>query len=131
MAKKPTIKQTIAYTKALENGGNISKAMLEAGYTKSMSENPQKLTDSLGWKELMNKYWSDKLIAKTIKNNMKATKKEVIAGKVEIVQDRASQLKAVEIALKAKGRYIESATQVNLDGLKIEIAEPVWTEDNE
>lgn len=127
-----TLKQKKVFKDIMENKGKpISKAMIDAGYPKTTAKNPQQLTNSLGWKELMDHYWSDKLIAKTIKNNMKATKKEVIAGKVEIVQDRASQLKAVEIALKAKGRYIESATQVNLDGLKIEIAEPVWTEDSE
>ena len=50
-----TTKQSIAITKMVENGGNASKAMLEAGYSKAMAHNPQKLTQSKAYKSTMSK----------------------------------------------------------------------------
>lgn len=41
-----TIKQTKAIAKLVENGGNVSKAMREAGYSEAMAKNPQKLMRS-------------------------------------------------------------------------------------
>lgn len=52
---KATIKQRKALKAALENGGNVSKAMTQAGYSPAMAKNPQKLKESDGWKELMKK----------------------------------------------------------------------------
>jgi len=60
-----TIKQQIAATKIMENRGNVSKGMLEAGYSPATAKNPMNLTKSLGWGELMNKFLDDKkLMAK-------------------------------------------------------------------
>lgn len=59
-----TIKQKKAIDKLVENGGNISKAMRDVGYSPQTAKTPQKLTESKGWKELMDKYLPDSLIAK-------------------------------------------------------------------
>ena len=40
----------------VENGGNIGKAMIAAGYTPATAKTPQKLTQSEGYKELMKQY---------------------------------------------------------------------------
>lgn len=49
----PTYKQKIVASKLVENGGNIGKAMVAAGYSPATAKTPQKLTDSQGWQELM------------------------------------------------------------------------------
>lgn len=41
-----TLKQAKAIEKMVENGGNVSKAMRDAGYSEAMSKNPQKLMRS-------------------------------------------------------------------------------------
>lgn len=51
--KKATILQRKALKIAMENNGNLSKAMKEAGYAPSTSKNPHLLKQSDGWKELM------------------------------------------------------------------------------
>jgi len=120
----PTIRQTIAYTKAMENNGNVSKAMVEAGYSKATASNPQMLTNSLGWQELTEKYLPDKLLLRTNRQGLKATK--LVASPTEPdreMPDWQARLKAVEIGLKVKGRMIENATQVNLDGIQIQVIE--------
>ncbi len=48
----PTYRQKATIKELVENGGNISKAMLEAGYSPNTAKTPQKLTESIGFKEL-------------------------------------------------------------------------------
>lgn len=108
--RKPTHKQTLAFQKALENRGNISKAMRDAGY-KSTSKNPQELTRSLGWQQLMDKYFPEKLLAK--KHKKLLNKKEYIAigkfGEREVIAtgeiDASAVAKGLDMAYKLRGKY--------------------------
>ena len=59
-----TIRQKRAFTKVVENGGIVSTAMVEAGFSPATAKTPQKLTESKGWKELVQEHLSDDLIAK-------------------------------------------------------------------
>ena len=60
-----TIKQKIAIEKVVENHGNVSRAMLEAGYDPTTAKNPKNLTQSKSWMVLMDQYIpDDKLLAK-------------------------------------------------------------------
>jgi hypothetical protein len=52
---RATIMQRKAMKIALENGGNVSGAMREAGYSPAVAKNPHKLKESPGWQELMKK----------------------------------------------------------------------------
>ena len=47
-----TRKQKLAVAKMVENGGNMSKAMRDAGYSHKTAKVPSKLTDSIGFREL-------------------------------------------------------------------------------
>ncbi len=58
-----TEKQKRAAKAVAENGGNISKAMRDVGYSPQTAKTPQKLTGSDGWKELMGKHLSDEKLA--------------------------------------------------------------------
>ena len=51
-----TSKQKKAVDKLVENGGNVSKAMEAAGYSKATAKTPQKLTESKGFMELLDEY---------------------------------------------------------------------------
>jgi hypothetical protein len=48
-----TRKQRLAIQKTVENGGNVTKAMREAGYSESTVNNPSNLTESQGYKDLL------------------------------------------------------------------------------
>ena len=50
---KPTPRQRKALEKLVENGGNVSKAMVDAGYSANTAVVPQKLTESKGFLALM------------------------------------------------------------------------------
>lgn len=68
-----TLKQKRAALKSLENGGNVSRAMIDVGYSKAMAKNPQKLTQSKGWNELIEKYLKDEELLKVHKAGLGAT----------------------------------------------------------
>jgi len=58
-----TIKQKIAFEKSVENGGSLAEGMREAGYSETTINNPQNLTKSDGWKELLETYLPDSLLS--------------------------------------------------------------------
>src|SRR6185312_4486113 len=68
-----TLKQKLAVEKMVENGGNKSKAMLEAGYSPATAKTPQKLTESKGFELLLQDYRNE-LLAKGINGKKMAQK---------------------------------------------------------
>jgi len=56
-----TIKQKKAIKNMVENGGIVSKAMVDAGYSPATAKTPQKLTESKGFEELKEQYKSSLL----------------------------------------------------------------------
>src|SRR3972149_8907258 len=62
--RKPTYKMKIVASKIAENHGNISKSMLEAGYSPNTAKKPSNLTNSKGWQNLMRRHLSDNKLAK-------------------------------------------------------------------
>lgn len=69
-----TYKQKLAAQKIVENGGNIGKAMEDAGYSKNTAKTPQKLTESKGWDELWQSAISDELIIQKLSELLHAVK---------------------------------------------------------
>lgn len=63
-----TTRQKKAADKLVENGGNVSKAMKDAGYSEATAKTPQKLTNSKGWEELMEEYLPDDKLAEVHKS---------------------------------------------------------------
>lgn len=61
--KKPTIKQQKAMEEVVGNGGNVTAAMREAGYSEATINTPQKLTESKAWAEYMEEHLSDETLA--------------------------------------------------------------------
>lgn len=99
----PTIKQKLAAKAVVGNGGNITKAMIEVGYSPNTANTPQKLTESDGWKELMKKHLADEKIAK-------------VHGKWIDDEDGMVSLKAIDMSYKLKGSYAaEKSINLNLE----------------
>jgi len=58
--KKSSIRKKMLLKKLVENGGkSVSKAMIEVGYAPATAKNPQKITKSKEWNELMDEYLPD------------------------------------------------------------------------
>ena len=69
----PTLKQKRAFAEVGVNGGNISKAMVVAGYSREVAKRTDKLTRTKGWQELMQEHFPDRLLAKKHKDGLDAT----------------------------------------------------------
>ena len=98
----PTIKQEKALEKMVENGGKASQAMREVGYSFNTAKTPQKLTNSKGWDELLDKFFPDELLAFTHKEGLRAVKKD---GEYDYVADYAIRFKYLELMYKLKDKY--------------------------
>jgi hypothetical protein len=70
----PTIKQKKAIKLMVENGGNVSRAMIDAGYSPATAKNPQKLAKSKTWNELMDQYFPEDLLTKVQEEGLRATR---------------------------------------------------------
>lgn len=89
-----TARQKRAAEILVENGGkSVSKAMREAGYSPQTAKTPQKLTESVGWQELIDQYLPDGMILEALHDDIKSKKR-----------NRKAEL---ELALKIKGRMVE------------------------
>lgn len=86
----PTNKQLLASKKMVENGGNASQAMIDAGYSPATAKTPQKLTDSKGYQSITEELTAElghikvtpKKLAKVIKQGLNAKQ----PGKVVIIE---------------------------------------------
>lgn len=111
-----TLKQKAAIDKVVENGGNVSKAMKEAGYSVATAKTPQKLTESKAWIEIMGEQLPDEMLLKVHKEGLNASKQIVVEGvPLDIEQpDYATRHKYLDTAYKLKGSYAPEKT-VNLN----------------
>lgn len=100
-----TAKQSAVIKDLLENTGKpVSRAMLDAGYPPATAKNPQQLTESKAWQEVMEEYFPDPDIAAVHKESLGATRIHGTNDNFIEIPDHAVRLKAVELAYKVKGR---------------------------
>lgn len=70
----PTLRQHLAVDNIVANGGNVTQAMLDAGYTPATANTPQKLTESEGFRKLLEEKLPDSLLLKTHLEGLEANK---------------------------------------------------------
>lgn len=110
-----TLKQKAVAEKMVGSGGRltVSEAMREVGYSENTIDTPTKLTESKGWKELMEDYLPDDEVFEAHRRGL--TAKKWLTSHTEPdreVEDIPTQLKAVDITYKVKGYYVDK--QVNI-----------------
>ena len=105
----PTTKQKRAVVNYIENHGNASKAMRDAGYTEATAKNPSNLTKSKAFLALMEEYFPNELLFKEHKKN--------------IVQDKDKGAKntAITSAYKLKDLYPKDQTDIDAGDLIITV----------
>ena len=111
-----TILQARAIKNIVEGHGNVTQAMLKAGYSKASVNNPDVLTNSNAWKQVMGKYLPDDKLFRKHEEALDATKHNEFTG--ELSPDHAIRLKAIDMAYKLKGRGNDNVstnnTQINI-----------------
>ena len=92
-----TTRQKLVAKKLVENGGSVSKAMVEAGYSPATAKTPQKLTESKGWLELMADKLPDDLLLKKTLEGLEANKQ--LAARVVFKKAAPTSQNAGELPL--------------------------------
>jgi len=122
--KRGSLRQRIAIIKLVENGGNVSKAMREAGYSKKTAINPKKLTESKAYQEILGNYLPDELLAQKhlelLNKEEVILKNNVTTGKIEAIYtgrvDTNAVKSALDMAYKLKGKYApEKSINLNMN----------------
>lgn len=122
-----TIKQKKAIKNLVENHGNVSRAMLDAGYDPTTAKNPKNLTESKGFDELKKEYHSElialdlspKRLAKKLNQFIDA--KKPFSSHTEpdkMIDDWQTQVKGVEMLredLNLKSKETTTAIQINFN----------------
>lgn len=127
-----TTKQKKAAVKIVENHGNISKSMREAGYTDATAKNPKNLTESQGFIELLNAAGADDdKLAQVLSEGLDAkayvkTEKVIGVGKERVkteeikeVADTSTRHKYLETALKVKGHMKAGDSPIINNGIAL------------
>lgn len=96
-----TEKQKRALKLSLENGGNMSKAMRDAGYTAASAKTPQKLTESKGWQELLDEYLPEEMLLGVHKEGI-------------FEEDGSVRHKYLDTAYKLRGSYATEKVEANV-----------------
>lgn len=105
MKYMPTQKQKKALNKIVENGGNVSQAMRDVGYSKNTAKTPQKLTESVGFIELCDK--------KGLTDNF------LIDALIEDIKKKKGNRKSeLELGFKIKGK-LTNRTDITSKDLQI------------
>lgn len=102
-----TLKQELALEKIVENGGNVSQAMRDVGYSENTARTPQKLTESRGFR--------------TLCEESGLTDDLLINSLVEDIKEKKGNRRAeLELAFKIKGRLVKKEDETDKE-LKINI----------
>ncbi len=99
--KRVSIRQARAAIKMIENGGNASLAMRQAGYSSKTAHNPHKLTKSKVWEELLGETASDSRLNEVLDEGLKAT---TYRGRRK-VDDFETRHKYFTTALKLRDKF--------------------------
>lgn len=123
----PSLRQKLATKRILENPGSVSKIMREVGYAPNTAKNPKDLTESLGFKQLMEGYLPEEEVFQTHQKLLHATK---IHGSLtepdREVDDNTTQARMVEMAHKLRGRLkdkVEHSGEIGIPILGVEVVQ--------
>jgi hypothetical protein len=119
-ANRPNIKQKKAFQLVVEKRRSVSAAMREVGYSPQTAVNPKNLTETIGWKQLMEEYLPDSLLAQKHKEllTIGRKKRKIRHGTTieEIEEIDTNAVKAgLDMAYKIKGAYKEDNDQKKLN----------------
>lgn len=107
--RKPSWKQQKALGIMVENGGNASRAMIEAGYSPATAKNPDKLTASPTFQALLDEYLPERHLAEKHREFLDSKRiiRTYVKGDLKETTEETdgNAVKALDIAYKLRGKY--------------------------
>lgn len=114
MPRKPTVRQRKAVQRMLENNGNVSKSMREAGYPETTASNPHILTNSLGFQTLLNENISLQKLMQVGAEGLEAYQTHGKNGEIQS-PDFATRHRYYETGLKLHGKLRPDAMDMQVN----------------
>ncbi len=101
---------------SVDNGGTMSSAMRKAGYSDAMIKNPQKVTKSKGFKEILEIIGvNDNALAKTLKEGLEAIKIVKLRNTHTTIPDFSTRHRFLETTLELKGYIGRNSKPLSTD----------------
>lgn len=113
--KRPSVRMRKAAKHLAENGGSLGEAMIAAGYSRSVADTPTKVTSTKSWKELMDEYLPEDLLARKHRQILESGNEQVVA-------------KGLEMGYKLRGTY---APEKKIVKATFSLAEALGDDDSE
>lgn len=111
--RKPSLKQQLALNHLVGNGGNVTKAMLAAGYSPATANTPQKLTGSSTFQELLDELLPERHLTEKHREFLDSERiiRRFKKGELEeeISETDPNAVKALDMAYKLRGKYADKA----------------------
>ncbi len=112
-----TIKQEKALANLAENGGNVSKAMRDAGYSPVSAATPKKLTESVAFKQALDEFLPERKLLQVHKEGLDAMK---VHGSMtepdKLVPDFPTRHKYLETGYKLRGKLLPESLEGMFQG---------------
>lgn len=108
-----TEKQKKAMENYMDNHGNVSKAMRDAGYDETTAKNPKNLTESRGWQELLDEYIPEDYLQQKLLEGLNAGRDK---GEDGVEPDYATRHRYLDTAFKLRGSYAAEKQDVTSGG---------------
>ena len=108
-----------AFDNMVENGGNISQAMIKAGYSKNTAKTPSKLTNTKTFQALTQKYLPDDVLLTKHRELLEVPRKmrTYIKGDLQTeIEELDSQAvgRGLDMAYKLKGAYAAEKHEITV-----------------
>lgn len=104
-----TIKQERAIQNLVETRGNVSKAMVLAGYSPISAKNPSNLTKSVAFSDLLERYLPEKRLLTKHREFLEAKRitRTYQRGDLKEITEETdpNAVRALDMAYKLKGKY--------------------------
>jgi len=111
---EPTQKQRKAFNLLMSDKVRTKgEAMLKAGYKPTVALRPKRVTETTGWKRLMQQYMPDDKLALKHNEGLEATKKVKLGKKPEVLPDYEARYKYLRMAYQLKNMFPKEAEQNN------------------
>lgn len=115
---KVNIRRRKAISLIAKHNGNVGAAMREAGYPVSTSKQPHRITGSQEYKDLIEEFLPDQMLLERHSEIVNAPRihRTFIKGQIveETEETDPSQVRALDMAYKLKGKYNDNASTTNV-----------------
>jgi hypothetical protein len=106
---KPTLRRQLLASRLMVNQGNVSKSMIEVGYSPAYAKNPQEITNTTTFQSLLDEFLPERHLSEKHREFLDSKRiiRTYVKGemKEETEETDPNAVKALDMAYKLRGKY--------------------------